>query len=68
MTPEQIQQRLVDSVRYAMFDELKEVRLSREDAKRLIKGSSWSLLVHLRAASLHALDEYISYCEAVEIK
>ena len=46
MTPEQIQQRLVDSVRYAMFDELKEVRLSREDAKRLIKGSSWSLLVH----------------------
>ena len=65
MTPEQIQQRLVDSVRYAMFDELKEMRLSREDAKIAIKGSPWSLLV---GGAYAGLDEYISYCEAVEIK
>ena len=65
MTPEEIQQRLVDSVRYAMFDELKEMRLSREDAKIAIKGSPWSLLI----GGAHAgLDEYISYCEAVEIE
>jgi len=74
MTLEEIQQRLVDSARMAIFDELKEMRLSKEEM-RLSKAEASRAV---RAVATHheigfggffvALDEYISYCEAVEIE
>ena len=68
MIKEQIQRRLVDSVRFAMFDELKDMRLSREDAKISIQAvTEGSLSASYRASAFAALYEYLAYCDAVEI-
>ena len=61
-----IQHRLVNSVHQALFDELKDMRLSREDAKTAIAGimqdDEWVI-----TTEVNALYEYMSYCDAVGI-
>lgn len=63
-----IQRRLVNSVHQALFDELKDMRLSRQDAKTAIAGiTEGSLSANFRSSAYQALYEYMSYCDAVEI-
>ncbi|MBT5636964.1 MAG: hypothetical protein HOJ16_00100 [Candidatus Peribacter sp.] len=67
MTLEEIQQRLVDSARMAIFDELKEMRLSKAEASRAVRAVATHHEIGFGGFFV-ALDEYISYCEAVEIE
>ncbi len=67
MTPEEMAIRLVDAARRAIFDELKDMRPSREEATKAIHAVA-AHRDNLYGRLAVALGEYISYCEAVEIE
>jgi hypothetical protein len=60
MTLEEIQQRLVDSARAAIFDELKEMRLSQAEASKAMRAVA-THHENLYGRLAVALTEYISY-------
>ena len=67
MTQEFIQRRLMFSIHQAFFDELKDMRLSKEDATTAIRGiTEGSLSNALRSSAYQALYEYHAYRDSIE--
>ena len=65
MTQEFIQRRLLYSIHQAFFEELKDMRLSKEDAKIAIRGITKGTLSNTLASSAQqALNEYHSYLDS----
>ena len=68
MTQEFIQRRLMYSIHQGFFDELKDMRLSKEDATTAIRGITEGIPSNnLRSSAYQALYEYMLYYDAVEI-